>query len=638
LILKSNILISFILLCALYLNGQSAAQAPLMRELSLYDSLMNAGSKEAYSILMRANGMLPQAGTTKEQVRIYTANSRWYVELGQCDSTMHFAHKALSVSANAADSMRSLLAIGAAHRCSGSRDSSLAAYFQAERMALIAKDTFVLIRSYFYLGHVHSELGKYDKAANYYQLCSGLANASLDDEFIARSGLALASNMADRGLLKQSLHALRNALEQCKKAGLIRLQATAYNNLGLLCQALEMYSSALGYFRQSIEIQTMLGNQYEMATDYNNMAMILILQNRFTDAIPLLHKAEQLSPLLPEVYHNLALCYAETGNYKKAFDYKAIQKNLDDSLSGVEMLKRTEQLQEEFEAGKRQMEISTLKHENEVKELKNRVHLKQRDIFIGLASALFCISLLVFFILKQKVQNAKQVAEKNRQIHLQQLDEVMRNSELQSMHTMLDTQEKERRRIAEDLHDRVGSMLSAVKLRFTGLIPDEENKNTQKGEYEKLSLLIDETCEEIRMVSHNLVSGVLDTFGLVPALYDLREALSKSGLEVTITCHEMESRVPKQVEINLYRVFQELLNNTIRHAEATRADIEITRFREQLTVIYSDNGSGFDTAKRGFGIGLRSIQSRIDKLGGTLHIDSGKGNGSTFVITVNCHD
>lgn len=632
------ILIFLVFLRPVNLGAQHPVHIAVMQQLGLYDSLMNAGSASALGVLTTANKALPYIKTSKEQVRLHTANARWYVELGQCDSTMYFARQALSISTTAADSMRALLALGAAHRCKGAPDSSLAAYFQAERMALAAKDTFVRLRSYFYLGHVHSELGEYDKAANYYQLCSNLARTSADKEFIARSGLALASNMADRGLLKQSLTALRIALEQCEKAGLVRLQATACNNLGLLSEAMEMYNNALDYFRQSLEIQTILGNKYEMATEYNNMAMIRIRQNRFNDAIPLLHKAEALSSLLPEVYHNLALCYAETDNYKMAFQYKAIQKSLDDSLSGVELLKRTAQLQEEFEAGKRQMEINTLKHENEVEELKNKVHLKQRDIFIGLASGLFCISLLVFFILRQKVLNAKQVGEKNRQIHRQQLDEVMRNSELQSMHTMLDTQEKERRRIAEDLHDRVGSMLSAVKIRFSGLQVNTDNRQHEGGEYEKLSKLIDETCEEIRMVSHNLVSGVLDTFGLVPALYDLREALSKSGLEVSISCHEMESRVPKHVEINLYRVFQELLNNTIRHAGATKADIEITRFRDQLTVIYSDNGAGFDTAKRGFGIGLRSIQSRIDKLGGTLHIDSGKGNGSTFVFTVNCND
>jgi two-component system NarL family sensor kinase len=632
--MRSVLLLLFMLRLAV-MHGQNNTHPHINRELMVYDSLMNAGSPGAHEVLMRLNGRASEAAVTGAlQTRIYTANARWHVEQGDCDSTMYFARKALSVAQHKPDSMRALLSAGAAHRCNGSQDSSLAAYFHAEQMALAAHDTFVLIRCYFYLGHVHSELGKFDKAADYYRQSNKLAHLSNDHEFTARSELAIASNLADRGLTRQALPVLQRALIQCRQAGLIRQQAIACNNLGILYRELMQYEHALGYFRQSLAIHMQLGNLTEIATEYNNMAMIRMHQDRHAEAIPLLLQAESFSPSFSEIYHNLALCYAETGNYKQAYFYKNIHKHLDDSINGVAMLERTEQLQEEFEAGKRQMEISTLKQENEVKELRNKVFLKQRDIFIGLACMLLFISVLVFFILQQKIRNTRQVNEKDRQIHLQQLDEVMRNSELQSMHTMLDTQEKERRRIAEDLHDRVGSMLSTVKVRFSNLVPPGAVAKQEHTEYEKLSRLIDETCEEIRMVSHNLVSGVLDTFGLVPALNDLKDALSKSGTDISISCYNMEARVPKHIEISLYRIFQELINNTIRHAAATRIDIEINRFENRLSLIYTDNGLGFDTAATVKGIGLRSIQSRIDKLDGSLHIDSGKGNGSTFIITI----
>lgn len=614
----------------------------MFRLLHAYDSLMNTGSPMAKDVLTRLDAQLddhPFSSSVK--MRVYAATCRWYVERGDCDSAKYFAQLAWMASANNHDRMRAALAIGAAQRCAGYPDSSLAAYFLAERIAFAAHDTFVLMRSWFYIGHVHSELGKFEKAAADYRLSQSFAKQTHNAEFIARTSLALASNLADQGLVREALPALQLALQQCKKAGLVRQEATACNNLGMLCKELRMYRQALQYFRSSLEIQARLGNQYEMATEYNNLAIVQMLLGHYREAIPLLQQAETLSaeleghPVLTEVYHNLAICYAETGDYRNAYVYKNEHKNLDDSLRGMEMLKHTEQLQEEFEAEKRQMEISGLKQENEVKELKNKVHLKQRDIFIGLAGGLFCISLLVYFILRQKIANARQVSEKDRQIHRQQLEEVMRSSELQSIHTMVETQEKERRRIAEDLHDRVGSMLSAVRLRFSGLVPKYETAVKEQGEYEQLARLIDQTCEEIRMVSHNLVSGVLDTFGLVPALFDLREALSSSGLEMSIHSHGMDARVPREVEINLYRIIQELLNNTIRHAGATRVDIEISRVREELTMIYSDNGRGFDTAKNNTGIGLKNIQSRTDKLEGTLHIDSGKGNGSTFVLTIN---
>ncbi len=620
-------------------NTGKTKGATLVKLLHNYDSLMNTRPSQAAGVLLIANQMVSSGGTHPSLlIRLNAANARWWVEQKNCDSSMYYAQKAIHASQNTGDSISALISLGAAFRCYGKHDSALSSYFGAEKLAFAIKDTLSMIRSFFYLGHVHSELGKFDKAEGYYAHSNNLANQLNNKEFIARTNLAMASNMADRGLMKQALVALQNALIPCENEGLLGLQATAYNNLGLVCRELELYEKALAYFQQSLQIQTLFGNHYEMATEYNNMAMIRILQNRLNDAIPLLHKAEQYSDILPEVYHNLALCYSETGNYKKAFFFKSIQKMLDDSLRDIELLKRTEMLQEQFEAGKRKMEIENLRQENEVKELKNKVHVKQRDIFIGLALALMFISILIYFILRQKVKNAKRMDQKNKQIHQQEVEELIRNSELLSMRTMIDTQEKERRRIAEDLHDRVGSMLSTIKLRFSHLIPANQIGDAEQSAYQKLSQLIDETCEEIRLVSHNLVSGVLDTFGLIPALLDLKEALSKNGLEISITSYNMSARVPKVVEINLYHMMQELFNNTIRHANATAVTIDITRHKNQLTLIYHDNGIGFETGVKGLGIGLRSIQSRIDKLGGTLHIDSGKGNGSTFVIIVNCYD
>lgn len=637
--MKAYLLLILILVCGITGRGQRLENKDFSNHLHRYDSLLNINAGKAEPELNWLNSYNCKANELTCKVLVLYCNTRWYIETGKCDSALLFAGKAWTLSYEKNNQMWAAVSMGAAHRCARHIDSALTYYFLAEKLANTLHDTAALIRSYFYLGHLQSELGKFEKAANFYTLSNNMAKATGDGNFIARTTLALASNLADRGYLRRALPVLHQALYQCKKANLLRPTATACNNLGLLYKELGQYALASKYFKESLRIQTSLNNLMEMATEHNNLAMVLIYENQYTQAIDLLLKAEKLFEqlnnryMLPEVYHNLAVCYAKVGDFKMAYTYKEWQKNLSDSLRSIEMLKHTEQLQEEFEAEKRQLEISNLKQENEVTELKNKASIKQRNIFIALAIGLLGVALLVFFYLRQRVRNARQVNYQNQLIHRQQMEEVLRKSELQSIHTMLETQEKERKRIAEDLHDRLGSMLSTIKLRFSHFSPNEQTEQTQQ--FNKVSRLLDDACEEIRLVSHNLVSGVLSTFGLIPALNDLVAALKEtSELRIDMHVHGMEARIESDIEINMYRIFQELFNNTIRHANATQIEIDISRFDNQLVLIYSDNGVGFDTTESQSGIGIKNMYSRLNKLGGNLHIDTGRGNGSTFIFTI----
>jgi two-component system NarL family sensor kinase len=610
-------------------------------ELHRFDSLIGVNPIAAYNclyqlnVLSRSKGVLP-----KQHVQILVAHSRWHNGQANCDSSLVYARKAWQVSPDRNSKAWACFALGASYRCIGKTDSSMYFFLFAEKQAKQTHDTTLLIRCLLNIGHLHSNLGNFAAAKNNYQQCHSLAQKKNDVEYIVRGMLSLASNLADRGVYIQASSMLKQALYQCKKYGLIRQQAMANNNLGMLYRQMSAYAESGRYFKQALRIHTLLGNKIDMAKENSNVGMVMHLNNNFKGAINMFHQAEALAhqlpdnPMLPEVYHNLAASYEQIGNYKKAYFYSEAERSLADSLRNLKMLKYTQQLQEEFEAEKRQLEITNLKQENDVKDLKHAARTKQRNVFMGLAAGLLCVALLVFFLLRQRVRNARQVNEKNIQIHQQQMDEVMRKSELQSIHTMLETQEKERKRIAEDLHDRVGSMLSTVRLQFSKFTPTAAPQ--QSGEFEKVAHLLDETCEEIRQVSHNLVSGVLSTFGLLPALNDLAQALRESSqLQINIQSHGIDTRMESDTEIHLYRMLQELFNNTIRHAQATEVNIDLSRFGNQLTLMYSDNGRGFDTTTlQHAGIGLKNMYSRVEKLNGSLHIDSGKGNGSTFIFTI----
>lgn len=628
-----------LIMCWLGYSAIAAPQVHFPELLRAYDSLLNHNKSQAQRTLLLLNKQLSQRPPATTSITIWLCNTRWYQASGDCNKARICADRAWQLAqVNQAGFALAALAKGAAFRCSRNTDSALFYYITAEKYALKSNDTPVLIRSSFYIGHVWSELGRYDRAGGYYDRSNLLANQYNDKEFMVRNALAKASNLADRGLIKQALPDMQKALQYSVENNMFTLTATASNNLGLICTELGQYEEASRYFNQSLNIQQQLGNQQEVFNEYNNLAMVSMYRQRYHDAIKLLLKADSLAhhmgghPMWPEVYHNLALCYENLHDYRNAYRYKTAQKLVSDSLRNIELRKHTEQLQEEYEAEKRQLEIVNLRQENEVNDLKNKIHVKQRDILIGIAAGILMAALLLFFILRQKVKNARELNAKNEQIHRQQMDEVLQRSELQAIRTMIETQEKERQRIAADLHDRVGSMLSAIKLHFGVFKPGHSGSPHQ---YNKVSDMLDEACEEIRLVSHNLVSGLLSTFGLVPALRDLLDALTQSsGITFHMEVHGIDQRVPAEVETNVYRVFQELLNNTLRHAKANRVDIELSLFNQQLTCIYSDNGIGFSTTLSGNGMGLKNMHARIEKLGGSMHIDSGRGNGSTFVFKV----
>lgn len=632
-----SLILSFVFFTDRY-NAIENERLSLQSKIRICDSLIKIDKQKSRLILDSINNLLGD-GTLSSDLRfeILLVNSKWHIESKSCDSAMLYAMKTREIATTIRDKLYSSSVYAKSNWCFGRTDSALKYYYTVEHYATQISDTNELTRCYYNIGLLLSELGEFKKAEKYFIHCNKLSSLTKNEIFSAYSNFALGSNFADQGINEKAIPLLNKALIYFNNISHYSQVATIYNNLAHIFKQKGEYEKSYVYFEKSLHINKDENNSSEVVHQLNNLAFIRMTQNRYAEALPLLLQAEKIAsglkdqPTLPEIYHNLSLCYEQTKDYEKAFLYKDTELELIDSLRSLEMLKNTERLQEEFEAEKRTLEISNLKQENEVKELRSVAHLKQRNWFMALAAGLFIMALLVFFFFRQRVLNARRLNQKNTLIHQQQMQEVIRKSELQSIHTMLETQETERKRIAQDLHDRLGSMLSTVKLQFGHFSP---KANEDKERYSKVSHLLDDAVEEIRQVSHNLVSGVLSTFGLVPALKDLIQALKESSaLVIEMQVHGMNERMDSELEINLYRILQELFNNTIRHAKAGRVDIELSRHPNELTLIYSDNGTGFDTQNlKQSGMGLKNLYSRVDKLGGSLHIDSGKGNGSTFVF------
>lgn len=195
-------------------------------------------------------------------------------------------------------------------------------------------------------------------------------------------------------------------------------------------------------------------------------------------------------------------------------------------------------------------------------------------------------------------------------------------------------EEQERKRIALELHDGLGSLLSTLKLNAQTITLSPELTNEKENEaYKSVLLLIDVACEELRNISHNMMPVGLEQFGLVQQLVGIiRKINTTEQLSITFHTNGFEKRLDKELELSLYRICLELLNNTIKHAEANKALLQLTKTENQIILMFEDDGIGIEHQHNEEGMGLVSIWSRVEAYNGTITIDSNKNRGTTTII------
>ncbi|MBP9080886.1 MAG: hypothetical protein KBF80_11610, partial [Flavobacteriales bacterium] len=156
-----------------------------------------------------------------------------------------------------------------------------------------------------------------------------------------------------------------------------------------------------------------------------------------------------------------------------------------------------------------------------------------------------------------------------------------------------------------------------------------------KSAYAKVYSLLDDAVQEVRNISHDMISGALEEFGLAAALQGLRKNVMVEGrLDVELNLYGLERRLDRRLEIAAYHMVQELVANALKHARPTELSMALTRTPERLSIIVSDNGKGFDPEQPTSGMGLGNVRARADAFGGKLLIDSSLRNGTTVSIEI----
>jgi len=327
----------------------------------------------------------------------------------------------------------------------------------------------------------------------------------------------------------------------------------------------------------------------------------------------------------------LAACYLFKGDYFRNTGSFVLATTYYDSLVELSQRLPDTTMAAIFETGKKQKGIAPLQNEKKIQSATVEQKSTLRKVFISLI-----IGLLVFVYLAYRtIKSEQKVSRQQQEIQKQRISELEKDRQLLTVDAMLKGQEEERSRIAKDLHDGLGGMLSGVKFSFINMKENMILPAENLPAFDRSIAMLDNTIAELRKVAHNLMPETLVRFGLEEALKDYCNSIqSSTGIQVIYQQFGEYRKMNSRAEITIYRIIQELVNNILKYAEATQIIVQLTRDDIKTGITVEDNGKGFDTTildqKRG--AGFSNIKYRVNYFKGTLDINSQPGNGTSVNI------
>lgn len=472
-----------------------------------------------------------------------------------------------------------------------------------------AKDTIQLAHAFSDISNAFHDFGNYEKGKEYarkgLQLIAMQKESNKNVTWYLHNVLAI--NFDDNKEYDSAIATHLKALSFAEKNE--ALLASTYNNLGNTYKKKEMLAEADTYFQKSFKIEKSLQRDYQYATLYGNLGDVALkqknyaLSRKYLDSC-LFYSQKSGSPeKLKDAYEYNALWYEETGDFQNALRYKKDFVTLKDSLENVAKAGIIYDAQERYESAKKDDENKILHIE------KDKAISEKNIILIASALLLSLLTALALLLYRNKLNRIKRKEEQN------------------TNQALFEGEQKERIRIARDLHDSVGQMLSLAKMNLSAISDEKLQATTQ---------LIDNTITEVRSISHNLIPEDLN-FGLFAALESLTDKINQSGTtKMTVNIAEPigSLKFAKQNELSIYRIVQEVLGNMIRHSGANSIDLTITQQAQKILLSIKDNGKGMDTQniENTKGIGWKNIKARVNLLAGEMKVQSEKLSGTQIEI------
>lgn len=408
----------------------------------------------------------------------------------------------------------------------------------------------------------------------------------------------------------------------------------AYTNKGNIFKETKDYKLATFFHKRALVISQKLENQRGVLIAHNNLGVNLVAQNQYDPALvhynealgimERLHFQDELSVLL---YGNLAEIYDSLNRSYLVSDFTKRSMVLKDKL-------RLQEMKTHFQDARDKILLEQYLYEETLENERNQLRLLSVFIFSAGMIIIFVL-LLRSYRQKQKVQQLQ--LEQKEQVHAQTITFLMKDTERRILTEKNILQDQLLEKIGRELHDNVGSTMTACKRSLESLSHLMDNLSQEvKDRYHQIIQSIGGTISDVRNMSHDLANLSLQN-GLLPALREMCYKLNQLEDSPQIKMHTFQLEniaLPSRIELNVFRIIQESLANILKHAEAKNVTFQLILAKGVLNVTIEDDGKGFDPNRNKLGLGLLSIEARSKEVGGTLIIDSAIGKGSSLFIEI----
>lgn len=557
--------------------------------------------------------------------------------------------------------------LGIIHDVTGQYDSSLACYREAIQLARAHSMQKIEAQAFNNIGLIHWNNGTLDSAIWYYSHSAALYKTLDEPRGIANSYNNVGLIYYDQKLGEQSLSFFRDALALYKELGEGTLVGSALNNIGMALAELNQVDSAIHYYKQSIRYRREAEDWYGLSKTLTNLAVLYRetdtpekAEPTFLEALQYKEEVDDIQGLsstkyslasyyfedrkdyaqalatnteavelarsnnylrvLQKAYQQQAAIMNALGEHNQAYEYLLKSKRLSDSLTTAENTEQLHQLETQYQLSAEKLKNENLTKANEIKELKYAQKRNENTALLVLVALLLLGGVFLVLWLRNRQQKVLQ-------------QEMIKQQEL-GLQAVIQTQEAERKRIAAELHDGIGQLLSGLKLTWNQLDTHiNQLPEADQATYKTSTELLDEACSEVRSISHQMMPRALSEAGLVPAVEALLEkTVGHSGINYNFESFGLNDRYPEPVEVGVYRILQEVVGNVLKHARANFFSVQLFRNSNQLVLVVEDNGIGMTKAPKGSGLGLTNIRTRAHSINGVVNFSSGPEGGTLFTL------
>ncbi len=469
---------------------------------------------------------------------------------------------------------------------------------QVQAYAERSLDTLLSARMLQQIGEVYIAKEEYQEAAQYLDSASRL-NLSVRDTLL--STINQLTIIAITGRKNKTI----------KAPDSLSIQLTRFDSI--------RYKSFLSSIHLHVGMYNIHAKKFKLANYYLTQGLKLVGNNTFVKKALYLKQVE---------------CYELMEDYPAALEVMKVYSSFSDSLNDASKTASMQETMLKYMDIERETELQEMARDRNITVIKSKMQkVLSYALLVGIVIMLI-VSYIVIRSYQQRLNSNQIIASQNEEINTRKINELESNRKIETISSMLQGQEVERERIARDLHDSLGGLLSTVKLHFDAIQAKNPDLTNQK-EYNKAYNLLDAACNEVRTISNNMQPGALLKLGIVPAIKDLVNRIeSEDTPHIEFLNYGTLNDLPIGVNLNIFRIVQELLFNSLKHAQAKEILIQLIRNEEDLEIMVEDDGIGYEPETVKKGMGTENVAARVNFLHGEISIHADKGVGTTTTITI----